>query len=76
MLIVSIIRGHGGGMGEVGGEFPPQAPISYLVKYELFGTLIYGCTEKPDTVRYADTVRYRTDSRGRFSISRGDNRAS
>ena len=30
-----------------------------------------GCTEKPDTVRYADTVRYRTDSRGRFSISRG-----
>ena len=30
-----------------------------------------GCTEKPDTVRYEDTVRYRTDSRGRFSISRG-----
>ncbi len=23
-----------------------------------------GCTEKPDTVRYSDTVRYKTDSRG------------
>ena len=26
-----------------------------------------GCTEKPDTVRYADTARYRTDSRGRLT---------
>ncbi len=47
-----------------------------------------GCTEKPDTVRYADTVRYRTDSRGRLTelaravfyillhTKRGGNRAS
>ena len=30
-------------------------------------TVNKGCTEKPDTVRYADTVRYRTDSRGRLT---------
>ncbi len=53
-----------------------------------FVTFRNGCTEKPDTVRYADTVRYRTDSRGRLTelaravsvllhlIRRGGNRAS
>ncbi len=25
----------------MGGEFPPQPPISYLVTYELFETLMY-----------------------------------
>ncbi len=28
----------------------------------------YGCTEKPDKVRYADTIRYKTLRRERFSI--------
>ncbi len=28
------------------------------------GNLLYGYTEKPDTVRYTDTVRYKTYSQG------------
>ncbi len=36
---------RGGGMG---GEFPRQPPISYLVTYELFETLMY-CVPPPST---------------------------
>ena len=35
---------EGGGMGE---EFPPQEPISYLVTYELFETLMYCILPQP-----------------------------
>ncbi len=31
-----------------------------------------GCTEKPDTVRYADTVRYKTYSRGCLNTPAGE----
>ncbi len=46
-------------------HFPPS--FSFFVPLDPMAskTLIYfGCTEKPDTVRYADTVRYKTDLRG------------
>ncbi len=40
------IGGQGG--GEWGGNSPPQPPISYLVTYELFETLMY-CVPPPST---------------------------
>ncbi len=46
--IPDVVRIGGQGGGGMGGNSPPQPPISYLVTYELFETLMY-CVPPPST---------------------------